>query len=224
MLFSPSVLWAGFFLLLALYALYIVKTKTGPRLLNAGIFIGMAGLLIPSIQLYYFCFIWLMFISGQLRFRGLLKITLGLLSVYFLCFSYSFAVDQHFSFLVLQFTEGWGIFQYFNQFTALPGNLLLRLGIIAVCLMAVLFSYDKIVHRRALGVQKVLTSFYVFMLFSVVVVLVGNTQSWDLVVFLLIPLGALFAELMTKSLARWAEIIHIVLILVICLLNWTGYV
>jgi len=210
--------FANCFLLFSLAEVMKVyrKTRVADHLFNAGFYIGIASLWVPS---YWVFLLFLFFGLNVLRsfsVRERLVVSSGFLVVWFLMGTVYFLMDRLPEFMDHQIWSGFvfwdvGALSFFSWF---------HLGILGLILFMALFRYNQIMQKRIMQAQKKIDLFYWVLLFGGISVLVQPSASETHALVIIPALGILTGMQFAKMERRTAELMHFFLFMVALFFQW----
>ena len=210
--------FANCFLLFSLAEVMNVyrKTRIADHLFNAGFYIGIASLWVPS---YWVFIVFLFFGLNVLRsfsIRERLVVSSGFLVVLFLTGTVYFLFDRLPEFMAHQVRAAFvfldiGALSFFSWF---------HLGILGLFLLTALFRYRQIMQKRIMQAQKKIDLFYWVLLFGGISVLVQPAASETHALVIVPALGILTGMQFASMERRTAELMHFFLFVVALFFQW----
>ena len=207
---SPAHL-ANTFILFACYEIFKVyrKSKISDHLFNAGMFVGVAFMFLPSVWvLLFFLFITINVLRSY-NLKERLITASGFFVIPFLVGTTYFLTDQ------------WTILMAYPYF---PDHLLdsrvsfslldwINIGVIGLLVLVAVFQHSQIMQKRIMQAQKKIDVFYWLMVFAGITLFAQADFGADHILLLVPPLGFLTGIQFATMDKRVAELLHLFLFL-----------
>lgn len=213
---------ANTFFLIAISELFKVykKPSAADNIFNVGFWIGVASLFYFS----YSIFILLAFVAlGILRAFNLqerLMVVIGALVPYILVGVFVFWNDKWSDFVQVQFLNNLA----FLNFIVEPNiESALKVVFVDLFLLVAIFSYSLYHFRKNIQVQKKISVLYWVLLFSALTLLFQAGIQMDHLLILAVPLGIMISINFTHFTNRWAEVLHLFIIVVILIFQYQQF-
>lgn len=217
---SPAY-FANVFLILGVYEVlgtYRSSNAAG-SIFNAGFFVGLSALFVPS----HLFFLLLIFIALNLlrgfKFEERLMVLIGAVVPLFLVGTYYFWIGDLPTFWAVQFTEAFGLFDFYsgNTFT------LIHIGLLGVILLVVLFGRGQISGRKTVQVQKKIDIFY-WALVVCLLVVVFQAKIQEPSVLTIAPFLGLFLGIQFSMIKpNVGELLHFLLLILVLFLQYRPF-
>jgi len=214
---SPQLMANTFFIIafgevLATYK----KLKVADRIFNVGFWIGMASLFYPSyIVLVIFGFASLNILRA-FKFKERLMALAGILTPYILLGTYYFWIKE---FAVFQA----GIYEHFELlsfFNTAPTVVYRSLGIFAVLILVVSFSYRSYQMKQKMEVQRKINILFWGLIATAFSLLIQADITISHLLFTAFPIGVLLSFNFINMPVRMAEVIHLLILVVLLALQY----
>ncbi|MFN7115516.1 MAG: hypothetical protein ACK4TA_01875 [Saprospiraceae bacterium] len=196
------------------------KPAAADNIFNVGFWIGVASLFYFS----YIIFILLAFVGlGILRAFNLqerIMVLIGALVPYILTGVYLFWNDQWEAFVQYQFIDSISFLDF-----RIESNVesVLKIIFVDIFLVVAIFSYTLYIFKKNIQVQKKISVLYWSLLFSAVTILFQAGVQLDHLLILAVPLGMMISINFTHLSSRWAEVLHLIIILIILIFQYQQY-
>lgn len=213
LLFSPILLGNTFFVFALFSVVHIhLQASSADWVFNTGFWIGLASLCYPP---FLFLGIWailgLSFLQRR-KFRERIMLLLGAATPYIMVGSLYFYFDQWPFFFEQQFGESFAWLS-FAQGSYAQTETFIKAGFFLLLLLVLLLSYTNLTFKKSMQSKRTIDLLY----FSLLIIGLGATvtQSVGIDYFLLAvpPLALLLGLALTQMPSRWAELLHIALLL-----------
>lgn len=208
------------FLLIAIAQIFGIYNKpdVSAPLFNSGFSIALASM---------FCFNYILFIPAiltillklrKVRIIEVLQFITGFNCLLFLIFTLLYSTDQLGSFSS-SFAENLHI--GFNaDFKSDMSSI--KLGVFLLLILITLYRFSKNMVRRSYKSQKQNSSFYMFLLMSIFVIIINVKPSLHHLMMMAFPLAVLSSFLPTQYLKRWyAEGFHLILFMLALIFQYS---
>lgn len=219
--FSPIHI-ANTFYILALWALMgTYKQPTcADRIFNIGMWLGIASLFYP-LYLFFFlvAFIGLNILRAY-KIREWLMVVSGIAVPYILVAVYCFWKDSLDVFIKLQFEEPFQLFNFANQS---GWEHWVGLAFFAFLILIALGSFGLYNFKMQLQVQKKISVLYWALLISGLSVFIQKGAGTEHLLVAAVPLGIMLSFNFINMSARWAEMLHLVLLVLILCWQYKDY-
>lgn len=213
--------FANVFLLLAISSVLSVYRKSDSTggIFNAGFFIAMASLFVPT----YLIFIFLIY-AGLNLLRGFnllerIMVLFGVITVYFLTFAFFFWNNDLNTLWDLQW------YQAFDFLSIRGGNTftLIHLGLLSALLLLSIFFRGQIIGKKVMQVQRKIDVFYWGMLIALLVV-VFQAEIQENTFLVVTPFLGLFLGIQFGAMKHnIAELLHLLLFIFVLLLQFRPF-
>lgn len=210
-MYPSPVLLANTFLifsLMELMAVYKLPVAEG-RLLNAGLWVGVASLFyFSAIGLLFFLF-WGVSALRAYNMKEIIVVILGVVTPLFLTGTVFFLTGRLPEFWEIQFANNLAFldFQYTKETL-----FFLELGVFALLVLIVLLGSNTYFQKKIMQVQKKITLLYGFLLFAGLTVLFQGQVELTHWLMACIPLAVFFSMSFTTMPAQWAEVVHLLML------------
>lgn len=213
---------ANTFYIIALYELFKVykKPSAADNIFNVGFWAAVGSLFYYS----YGIFIILGFIGLNIlrafSIRERLMIVCGALVPYLLVGVYAFWNDQWFVFVQQQFVENIGFLDF--QLESNPETIL-KVVFVDLFLLVAIFSYGLYLFKKNIQVQKKINVLYWGLLCAGLTLLFQANIQIDHLLILAVPLGMMISINFTNVSHRWAEILHLLIVIIVLIFQYQQY-
>ncbi len=213
---------ANTFYLIALSELFKVykKPSAATNIFNVGFWISIASLFYFS----YSIFILLAFVGlGILRAFSLqerLMVIIGALVPYILTSVYVFWNDQWAEFVQQHFIYSIALFDFRNEPNLVS---VLKIIFVDIFLVVAIFSYSLYMFKKNIQVQKKISVLYWGLLLAACTLFFQAGIQLDHLLVLAVPLGMMISINFTSMSSRWAEVLHLLILVVILIFQYQQF-
>lgn len=218
---SPLLL-ANTFYLIAISELFKVykKPSAADNIFNIGFWISVASLFYFSYAIFIIMGLVGLNILRAFNLQERLMVLVGALIPYILAGTYAFWMDEWTIFVQQEFIKNIG----FLDFRGLSDiESYLKIAFVDVFLIVAIFSYGAYNFKKNIQVQKKFDVLYWGLLFAAFTVLFQSGIQLDHLLILAVPLGIMISINFTSLSPRWAEILHLFILLVIFIFQYQQY-
>ena len=215
---SP-VLFANFFLILAMYSIFNISKSSSntPNIFNTGFWLGLGSLFYLPLAVFYFWGIIGMGIMQSNRFRHYLILLAGILVPFILTATWHIWFDNFPAFLQVHFVDNVALLSLFTPTQAVEWIALVLFGLL---ILMSLLSGGLYKQKKSIAVHKKINILYYTFLFTILCGLVQANLGWDHIMLLFPALAILIAINFTYMSNQWAEVSHLLALLAILLLHY----
>lgn len=213
---------ANTFYLIALMELFKVYKKpfAAENIFNVGFWISVGSLFYCSYAVFIIWGIIGLNILRAFNLQELLMLLIGAFVPYILSSTYVFWVDQWDIFFKRQFVTSIGFLDF--RFVNEPETYL-KIIFVDLFLLVAIFSYNLYNYKKNIQVQKKFTVLYWGLFFSAFTLFFQAGIQNDHLLILVLPLGIMLSINFTNMSRRWAEIIHLFILLIIFIFQYQQY-
>lgn len=218
---SPLLL-ANTFYLIAISELFKVykKPAAADNIFNIGFWISVASLFYFSYAIFIIMGLVGLNILRAFNLQERLIALSGALVPYILVGVYAFWIDEWTVFVQQQFVKNLA----FLDFKGLPGiESYLKIAFVDIFLIVAIFSYGAYNLKKNIQVQKKFDVLYWGLLFSAFTILFQSGIQLDHLLIFAVPLGIMISINFTSLSRRWAEILHLFILLVIFIFQYQQF-
>ncbi len=213
---------ANTFYLIALSEAFKIykKPSAADNIFNIGFWVSVGSLFYFSYAIFIILGFIILNILRAFTIQERLMVFIGALVPYLLTSVYVFWNDQWSDFVQIQFIKNIG----FLNFKIAPViETYLKIGFVAIFLIIAIFSYGLYEFKKNIQIQKKINVLFWCLLFSVFTLLFQAGIQLDHLLILAVPLGFLIAINFTNLSNRWAEILHLFILVVVFIFQYQQY-
>lgn len=210
---SPLLMANTFYIIALGELMEIYKRNTSAdRIFNAGFWIAVASLFYFSYLSLLILAIIAIFVMRAVRISEVLTLLSGAIVTYFLASLYYFWNDRLVEFIHIQFTKNIG---FIDLQIPLNWQLYAQIGLIGLLIIIVFFSYRSYTLRQNIQTQKKLSILSWAIITATISLLVQSNIGFDHLLMIAVPLGVFLSLNFINMSARWAETLHLLLLIAI---------
>ncbi len=217
---SPLLLGNTFFLIVTREVIHTYKkAESAGHIYNIGFWTAIGALFYPSfLVLFFFGFVGLNILRA-FKFRERLMVLTGLATPYILLSVYYFWAGQ-----LEAFWQNYlnGSFAFLDFVQTTPGVVYRSLGVFAVLLLMVLFSYRTYQFKQTMQVQRKINILYWGLLITALSLFIQADIQIDHLLIMALPLGIMLSFNFIKMPNRLAEAIHLIVFVATILFQFSG--
>lgn len=213
---------ANTFYIIALYELFKVykKPSAADNIFNVGFWVAVGSLFYFSYAIFILVGMIGLNILRAFSLQERLMILCGALVPYVLVGVYAFWVDEWAIFLQQQFVNNVG----FLSFQVEPGiETILKIVFVDLFLLVAIFSYGLYQLKKNIQVQKKISVLYWGLLCAGLTLIFQAGIRSEHLLTLAVPLGIMISINFTSVSKRWAEILHLLIVLVVLIFQYQQY-
>lgn len=213
--------FANVFLLLALRSVLSVYRKSDATggIFNAGFFIAMASLFVPTYILFIFLIYAALNLLRGFNFSERIMVIFGVITIYFLAFTVFFWSNDTAHLWEVQWIEAF-------DFLSIRGGdafTLIHLGLLFILLLLSIFFRGQIISKKIMQVQRKIDIFYWGMLIALLVV-VFQAEIQENTFLVVTPFLGLFLGIQFGAMkSNVAELLHLLLFIFVLLLQFRPF-
>lgn len=213
---------ANTFYIIALFELFKVykKPSAADNIFNVGFWAAVGSLFYPSYAIFIILGLIGLNILRAFYLQERLMIVCGAIVPYLLVGVYAFWIDQWDIFVQQQFVKSIGFFDF--QWAS-DAETILKIVFIDLFLLVAIFSYGLYLFKKNIQVQKKISVLYWGLLCAGLTLVFQAGIQIDHLLILAVPLGMMISINFTSVSHRWAETLHLLIVIVVLIFQYQQY-
>lgn len=210
---SPLLMANTFYIIALGELMEIYKRNTSAdRIFNAGFWIAVASFFYFSYLSLLILGIIAIFIMRAVRFNEVLTLLSGAVVAYFLTSVYYFWDDRLSEFLQVHFVKNFG---FMDLQIPLNWELYAQIILVGLLIIIIFFSYRSYTLRQNIQTQKKLSILSWAIIAAIFSLLIQSQVNFEHLLIIAVPLGVFISLNFINMSARWAETLHLLLLITI---------
>ncbi|MFK7935766.1 MAG: hypothetical protein AB8G22_19795 [Saprospiraceae bacterium] len=210
---SPLLLANTFYIIALGELMEIYKRKTcADRIFNAGFWLAVASLFYFSYLSLLLLGIIAIFIMRAIRINEILTLLSGSIVAYFLAGVYYFWQDRLSDFLQIQFVDNLG---FLDLQVAMNWQNYLIIGVVGLFILLTFLNYSNYTIRQNIQTQKRISILSWAIITAAISFLIQSQVQIDHLLIFAVPVGIFLSFNFINMSARWAETLHLLLLIAI---------
>lgn len=218
---SPLLLANTFYIIALGELMEIYKRKTcADRIFNIGFWLGIASLFYFSYLVFLLLGVVGIFVMRAMQFSELLTLISGSVVAYFLAGAYYFWDDRLDEFLQVQLVDS---IAFLDVQIAAHWESYVTIGIVALLILIIFTTYSSHTIRRNIQTQKRISVISWGIAIAVLSFLLQHHIQIDHLLIFAVPIGVFLSFSFINMPARWAETLHLLLLVAIIVWQFKSF-